>query len=264
MDGALFDVRFIPARAGNTRAGSTGSAPPPVHPRSRGEHTSPVATRMYVFGSSPLARGTLKANRADLLAKRFIPARAGNTISRSLQIPGGSVHPRSRGEHLETGQSTQNQSGSSPLARGTLKANRADLLAKRFIPARAGNTTTPATQWGWDSVHPRSRGEHTWEIMSAAASSGSSPLARGTPLRDLPSRSCVRFIPARAGNTRWVSSSVLPRPVHPRSRGEHMNTTPQAIKSAGSSPLARGTPLSITQLSRVTAVHPRSRGEHFG
>ena len=74
---------------------------------------------------------------------RFIPARAGNTrspISTNALRP---VHPRPRGEHWPIIGHILVKYGSSPPARGTLP----DLLDAehdlRFIPARAGNTSTP-------------------------------------------------------------------------------------------------------------------------
>mgnify|MGYP001156494844 CR=1 FL=1 len=71
--------RLIPARAGRTPAGSTGSSPCRAHPRSRGadsSHASPARVRP---GSSPLARGGRLASRPPHRAERLIPARAGRT-----------------------------------------------------------------------------------------------------------------------------------------------------------------------------------------
>ena len=73
-------LRFIPARAGNTSAAGLARAPETVHPRSRGEHGTWFPATRRSSGSSPLARGT--RNRVAVLAghRRFIPARAGNTM----------------------------------------------------------------------------------------------------------------------------------------------------------------------------------------
>ena len=96
----FFDqVRFIPARAGNTPAGARTAPGWPVHPRSRGEHCRRTLPARPHIGSSPLARGT----RLGLLIPddpvRFIPARAGNTPGAALNSMIVTVHPRSRGEH---------------------------------------------------------------------------------------------------------------------------------------------------------------------
>ena len=111
---------------------------------------------------------------------------------------------------------------------------------------------------------------------------GSSPLARGTLRRCRQANALLRLIPARAGNTLPTARLSFWRSAHPRSRGEHVVESHAVITGAGSSPLARGTPLTDAQLaaqirliparagntsSRVRgyalrSAHPRSRGEH--
>ena len=115
------------------------------------------------------------------------------------------------------------------------------------------------------------------------AQGGSSPLARGTLRHRLRNRDLTRFIPARAGNTRHISTRRVLLPVHPRSRGEHSVQSMTSNALSGSSPLARGTqsmPEAPDVLHRFIparagntllharhadhrAVHPRSRGEHI-
>ena len=51
--------RFIPAHAGNTKEHGQDQQQPPVHPRSRGEHSRLIKTLLAKCGSSPLTRGTL-------------------------------------------------------------------------------------------------------------------------------------------------------------------------------------------------------------
>ena len=193
------------------------------------------------------------------------------------------VHPRSRGEHLAGIWSRHEVDGSSPLARGTRDPPDAGRRGCRFIPARAGNTPARAKAGGRLTVHPRSRGEHTLQGALAGTQSGSSPLARGTPLLPESHHTPSRFIPARAGNTTRRSGARGRTPVHPRSRGEHLASVVEGINAIGSSPLARGTPRSSTgrksyerfiparagntptRAGRTTypTVHPRSRGEHI-
>ena len=173
--------RFIPARAGNTRSQRTAQRRRPVHPRSRGEHGDAAILNKPDTGSSPLARGT-RRRRPDAPAPlRFIPARAGNTMVGSGLTTRTAVHPRSRGEHNRPYGARHQFGGSSPLARGTPRPDLAPVEGSRFIPARAGNTPSRvAARWAMP-VHPRSRGEHSLMRRRAVASSGSSPLARGTP-----------------------------------------------------------------------------------
>ena len=172
--------------------------------------------------------------------------------------------------------------GSSPLARGTLMRSPFYLILQRFIPARAGNTSCIFFVRAFQPVHPRSRGEHRIRSICARPNAGSSPLARGTHPRPVDPVSYCRFIPARAGNTLDSRLASLGRPVHPRSRGEHLKHPFSARARVGSSPLARGTPLraveccgllrfiparagntgSACRRAPKVSVHPRSRGEH--
>ena len=193
------------------------------------------------FGSSPLARGTLRRAHRRRDAGRFIPARAGNTANSFAHNDLRSVHPRSRGEHVYAARNVANEHGSSPLARGTPRVPPLDSVVLRFIPARAGNTRGRARcPPGWP-VHPRSRGEHAGSCQTTSDRTGSSPLARGTPSHAGDERHVDRFIPARAGNTPTPRRRAGLRPVHPRSRGEHKTRPPESGLDAGSSPLARGT-----------------------
>ena len=218
---------------------------------------------------------------------------------------GLAVHPRWRGEHTATRASTSPNTGSSPLARGTPPSCNRQAVRERFIPAGAGNT------WpGWPRrcawpVHPRWRGEHSLRFRASRCRVGSSPLARGTHPAGCYRRRHERFIPAGAGNTTGARWPPLARPVHPRWRGEHRGDkkAPQPTKRfipagagntparrsgqasvIGSSPLARGTPISGLYDASVWrfipagagntvlapagvigfAVHPRWRGEHVG
>ena len=173
-------------------------------------------------------------------------------------------------------------SGSSPLARGTPANDVISVCLHRFIPAGAGNTSK-RENWPLNTaVHPRWRGEHSLSRAELLTEIGSSPLARGTRLE--PGRMCwlLRFIPAGAGNTLGLFSSLSGGAVHPRWRGEHGYGIYRKQFDAGSSPLARGTPRRQLQqftISRFipagagntsasgsghpeSAVHPRWRGEH--
>ena len=134
--------------------------------------------------------------------------------------------------------------GSSPLARGTRKHHLARLQSPGLIPARAGNTRLrdPRREVTW--AHPRSRGEHEDFTPGSGKRLGSSPLARGTPAGCVKMGSSTGLIPARAGNTLTPYTFVVQHAAHPRSRGEHTLPISPLMSVAGSSPLARGTPLS--------------------
>ena len=265
------NVRFIPARAGNTQTheSSESAVRFTVHPRAGGEHGQLLRGHEDGSGSSPRGRGTRGPLSGAIAARRFIPARAGNTEQTYLT---GSV----------------DTVGSSPRGRGTLSEHAICILLamRRFIPARAGNTALLPLAQMLSAVHPRAGGEHGLAIHEALVGGGSSPRGRGTrgwrPVAawgptygssprgrgTLPNIGfpcfCTRFIPARAGNTDGVetfhfSSTVHPRaggehafeyvfdvrveshPVHPRAGGEHNVCGPTQYTTTGSSPRGRGT-----------------------
>ena len=212
------------------------------------------------FGSSPLARGTLTHRPPSLVPHRFIPARAGNTPRPSGDPASKTVHPRSRGEHVLKPTGTLWLNGSSPLARGTRTGVRWAACSNRFIPARAGNTRRARRARRTRPVHPRSRGEHSFGVPQKPRPSGSSPLARGTPSSPGSLQDVLRFIPARAGNTRSPGKSRRPITVHPRSRGEHLLDTSAACSFNGSSPLARGTRQQAPPPGRLPRFIPARAG----
>ena len=204
-------------------------------------------------GSSPRARGTRGRGSARFLPARFIPAGAGNTPPSTGADPATTVHPRGRGEHVMVARPALAMSGSSPRARGTQQTPLANRYPDRFIPAGAGNTCVIAVLPPQPPVHPRGRGEHSGLCLTASWASGSSPRARGTPVRKTHISHMSRFIPAGAGNTgaRVVFKDDFA--VHPRGRGEHATLTILPTSIVGSSPRARGTHIQ----KNMTAVRLR-------
>ena len=166
---------------------------------------TPGIQKSRSHGSSPQARGTLYSRFLFLFKERFIPAGAGNTQTASARGSRCPVHPRRRGEHLHGLHRNFSMTGSSPQARGTLRPIPQSMIRCRFIPAGAGNTSRPGCIAWPSAVHPRRRGEHIIVPPHDQQEPGSSPQARGTPVRQpilYPDR---RFIPAGAGNTPRVS-----------------------------------------------------------
>ena len=212
-----------------------------AHPRSRGEHPKPFCRVFVDVGSSPLARGTREHHFSRLHGSGLIPARAGNTSLEVVVFPDFGAHPRSRGEHTRTLDPPAPGGGSSPLARGTLRCSVFDSANYGLIPARAGNTPAPCPGCGRPRAHPRSRGEHGVILGTLIPAVGSSPLARGTLSASHRFSKTFGLIPARAGNTRLPGRRSRSLRAHPRSRGEHRNTSVLTIRIPGSSPLARGT-----------------------
>ena len=175
---------------------------------------------MFIPGSSPLARGLLKAPVHITGATGIIPARAGFT-------PRGFDSPVRHG-------------GSSPLARGLRLPGRGHLGQGGIIPARAGFTyDSPATSV-LPRDHPRSRGVYRQIETMGISHQGSSPLARGLLARVADELGTPGIIPARAGFTRFWSSSPTGTRDHPRSRGVYQTIFFGTKFHYGSSPLARG------------------------
>ena len=131
---------IIPACAGNTHSCTLYMVASEDHPRLRGEHLGVAWNSSQRSGSSPLARGTREPLPRTALSAGIIPACAGNTLSeRGADAPMWD-HPRLRGEHLAKRRDYTNDLGSSPLARGTPRAEPPEASADRIIPACAGNT----------------------------------------------------------------------------------------------------------------------------
>ena len=109
---------------------------------------------------------------------------------------------------------------------------------------------------------------------------GSSPLARGLLPGLVGDGHGIRIIPARAGFTNREPRSILLRGDHPRSRGVYAFMAPFRSPTIGSSPLARGLPVTeslaftdpriiparagftenVPLTFSVRGDHPRSRG----
>ncbi len=181
---------------------------------------------MAVTGSSPRLRGTRRRAAVRRCSWRFIPAPAGNTRSLLYVQRPVSVHPRACGEHLQCRPLTVSPCGSSPRLRGTRLIGSLRIMAERFIPAPAGNTSTSVTPATPPAVHPRACGEHAAGSAITAGSAGSSPRLRGTLGSVFWPRLVGRFIPAPAGNTSTTANSDPSESVHPRACGEHSSLLP--------------------------------------
>ena len=143
--------------------------------------------------------------------------------------------------------------GSSPLARGTQPLTSQKTIYRRFIPAYAGNSVSEYREKCGIAVHPRLRGELFFLFPTSHSSSGSSPLTRGTPAKQLAAQNQSRFIPAYAGNSHGILPLSFFISVHPRLRGELTDRYYQDWISYGSSPLTRGTRYEL----RVGLLHER-------
>ena len=115
-------VGIIPARAGFTFSFRRLTLHYTDHPRSRGVYEVGSPHFEGLQGSSPLARGLHADARTRYAAVGIIPARAGFTQSCHGRGTRPGDHPRSRGVYEVMLAMADNDSGSSPLARGLLYA----------------------------------------------------------------------------------------------------------------------------------------------
>ena len=93
---------------------------------------------------------------------------------------------------------------------------------------------------------------------------GSSPQARGTPRNNVSGAESRRIIPAGAGNSRSILIQCETATDHPRRRGE-LEVVPKPWKlSRGSSPQARGTPVSVSSPLVKGRIIPAGAGNSKG
>ena len=239
---------IIPARAGFTAAREASAGHSSDHPRSRGVYPDGGCLMGQIKGSSPLARGLLPTRYQPNLADRIIPARAGFTRRPRSRSCVHADHPRSRGVYGLLFLLRDVCPGSSPLARGLLGGVVGLNGQAGIIPARAGFTSAMTWRSSLRRDHPRSRGVYESFDIFTHTFMGSSPLARGLPRTLCGSCFPSRIIPARAGFTRCRLRLVLGCRDHPRSRGVYFMIRDFIHASAGSSPLARGLLLQLTEV----------------
>ena len=90
---------LIPAHAGKTLRWCSRWRRGAAHPRSRGENTLIRADDKEFKGSSPLTRGKPVEGPRRLFERGLIPAHAGKTQVRMVELERNWAHPRSRGEN---------------------------------------------------------------------------------------------------------------------------------------------------------------------
>ncbi len=93
-----FDMRFIPAGAGNSNVLLQRQQIVTVYPRRRGELCGSIGRYRRKYGLSPLARGTPVRPPEFPSNPRFIPAGAGNSLADFMFHESHAVYPRWRGE----------------------------------------------------------------------------------------------------------------------------------------------------------------------
>ena len=136
--------RIIPAYAGSTVSASRTSTVRQDHPRIRGEHYLPKEADIFEGGSSPHTRGAPSLKPGVSNGERIIPAYAGSTRHRQRLPRVPTDHPRIRGEHGNTDNTTKEDEGSSPHTRGAhLEIPAIPRIAAVIIPVFLYPSPTP-------------------------------------------------------------------------------------------------------------------------
>ena len=234
---------IIPALAGNTKTPTFFKSACRDHPRACGEHVEELDRFMSQQGSSPRLRGTLLIAFLGIMLFGIIPALAGNTRYCRQYMATVGDHPRACGEHATDANAMLPIKGSSPRLRGTRALLAMSVNRVGIIPALAGNTVDVHRSSLMMRDHPRACGEHHWALRSRSPWTGSSPRLRGTPRRPPVVRQIRGIIPALAGNTMRACSPANSARDHPRACGEHLAEWQADMRSRGSSPRLRGTPV---------------------
>ncbi len=139
-------ARVIPAWAGNRANGPWNDCASAGHPRVGGEQMIEPVIACKSPGSSPRGRGTARCPRGISPTRRVIPAWAGNSPLALSPAGAQAGHPRVGGEQVRQTLGSSRPPGSSPRGRGTVAPARARRIARRVIPAWAGNSHHSASQ----------------------------------------------------------------------------------------------------------------------
>ena len=236
------------------------------------------------IGSSPHTRGAPKPTHWTGRRWRIIPAYAGSTSRKLMDLAWRADHPRIRGEHDTGNEAVVDVDGSSPHTRGAhpVVLRYGDRLG--IIPAYAGSTREDGARAAHFTDHPRIRGEHVPVSVMPVSRCGSSPHTRGAPHSASSPLLDDGIIPAYAGSTCGARRRGAGGADHPRIRGEHGAFQRELRRGTGSSPHTRGArgagpmvsarhgiiPAYAGSTRRRTASswrprdHPRIRGEHAG
>ncbi len=236
--------RIIPACAGFTRRRRTRRRRSSDHPRMRGVYVAGVFGVSGFRRSSPHARGLRASAGRAAAAPGIIPACAGFTCFRDSKWDVSWDHPRMRGVYGVDDSQFLMRWGSSPHARGLPDHLQGAVDDARIIPACAGFTCDWRHSAVSQSDHPRMRGVYSGSASCQGRSMGSSPHARGLPQLTERLRDITRIIPACAGFTAPGGATPARPRDHPRMRGVYADEHLGDLAARGSSPHARGLPMS--------------------
>ena len=220
--------------------------------------TSPLANASV--GSSPRMRGSPEHGRLQSGHAGIIPAYAGLTHLQLVFCRCIWNHPRVCEAHESTSAGVTRSLGSSPRMRGSRSQTAAQRQRPGIIPAHAGLTASHSLSGLFLGDHPRACGAHPQPYRHGSAIPGSSPRMRGSRIVAPYFPHSEGIIPAHAGLTNLVGSTVSTSGDHPRACGAHSGVVRRSDSQKGSSPRMRGSPSSWRNISPSPGIIPAHAG----
>ena len=134
----VLNIRSIPASAGEATPPATKAGAPRVNPRQRGGSKRGWWWLACAEGQSPPARGKQVAQEIVRKREGSIPASAGEAMEEESRGSVLGVNPRQRGGSSIDARNSGEALGQSPPARGKRVIRAPAGMARRSIPASAG------------------------------------------------------------------------------------------------------------------------------
>ena len=203
---------------------------------------TPCQENMSYEGLSPRVRGNPPGGTAPGVARRSIPACAGEPHSERGKNADSGVYPRVCGGTRRRAVFRCGFGGLSPRVRGNLLQPALNPVPVGSIPACAGepicDTRAPTTAW----VYPRVCGGTARLTDSLASPAGLSPRVRGNRHGRMEKVAHAGSIPACAGEPMHQRSVAPSQRVYPRVCGGTAPARGPGVKQGGLSPRVRGNP----------------------
>ena len=186
--------------------GETNKATPPlvkigVYPRVGGGNSGSNRCPLCNRGLSPRGRGKQQGPYARPCPVGSIPAWAGETVYRAMELDGRKVYPRVGGGNDLHHEIRSHVSGLSPRGRGKPSQGGQRVPLRGSIPAWAGETTQTVALISREKVYPRVGGGNGSWLPAAFHASGLSPRGRGKLPQQQSRANRSGSIPAWAGET---------------------------------------------------------------
>ena len=154
----IYNLRSIPAQAGETSRFRRLQIRAGVHPRAGGGDNAELIWRSILAGPSPRRRGRLSSSASNSISRGSIPAQAGETIKPTSTSSRWRVHPRAGGGDFAEQDALRDDVGPSPRRRGRQLAFCFLAAGVGSIPAQAGETVKWLKLLTIPRVHPRAGG----------------------------------------------------------------------------------------------------------